>query len=150
MSLPTQGTWVWAISRRWWRTGSLVCCSLRGHKQLDTTEWLNNNKLLIYDWKNNSWKTRKREFLQPDKDHLLIQYFILQNIIQYFILPNKVKTNKQTKENKKFLLLIPYKLWYIVCFLLKIGNKAIMSAIAAFIQYYTEGPTKYNKTRQRI
>ena len=26
--------------------GSLACCSLWGHKELDTTEWLNNNKLL--------------------------------------------------------------------------------------------------------
>ena len=26
--------------------GSLECCSLRGHKQLDTTEQLNNNKVI--------------------------------------------------------------------------------------------------------
>ena len=25
--------------------GSLVCCSPWGHKELDTTEWLNNNKI---------------------------------------------------------------------------------------------------------
>ena len=30
-------------SRRWWRTRSLVCCSPWGHKESDTTEWLNNN-----------------------------------------------------------------------------------------------------------
>jgi len=28
--------------------GSLACCSLRGHKESDTAERLNNNKLL--DW----------------------------------------------------------------------------------------------------
>ena len=33
----------WASSRRWWRTGSLVCCSPWGCKESDTTEWLNNN-----------------------------------------------------------------------------------------------------------
>ena len=28
-------------SRSWWWTGSLVCCSPWGHKELDTTDWLN-------------------------------------------------------------------------------------------------------------
>ena len=32
MASPTQWTWVWASSRRWWRTGSLVCCSPWGHR----------------------------------------------------------------------------------------------------------------------
>ena len=27
--------------------GSLVCCSPRGHKELDTTEWLNNNNVSV-------------------------------------------------------------------------------------------------------
>ena len=27
MASPAQWTWVWANSGRWWRTGSLVCCS---------------------------------------------------------------------------------------------------------------------------
>ena len=36
--------WVWANSRRQWRTESLVCCSLWGCKESDTTEWLSNNK----------------------------------------------------------------------------------------------------------
>ena len=40
---PTLRTLGWAKSGRWWRTGSLVCCSPWGHKKLDTTEWLNNN-----------------------------------------------------------------------------------------------------------
>ena len=35
--------WVWASSRRWWRKGNPVCCSPWGHKELDLTEWLNNN-----------------------------------------------------------------------------------------------------------
>ena len=30
-------------SRRWWRTGSLVCFSPWGRKELDPTEWLNKN-----------------------------------------------------------------------------------------------------------
>ena len=42
MASPTQWTWVWANSGRWWRTGSLVCCSPWSHKKSDTTEWLNN------------------------------------------------------------------------------------------------------------
>ena len=43
MASPTEWTWVWVNSRRWWRTGSLVCCSW-GCKESDTTEWLNNSK----------------------------------------------------------------------------------------------------------
>ena len=42
MASPAQWTWVWANSGRWWRTGSLVCCSPWSHKKSDTTERLNN------------------------------------------------------------------------------------------------------------
>ena len=38
----TQWTWVWANSERWRRMGSLVWWGPWGHKELDTTEWLNN------------------------------------------------------------------------------------------------------------
>ena len=37
MASPVQWTWVWTSSGRWWRTWGL--------KELDTTEWLNNNHL---------------------------------------------------------------------------------------------------------
>ena len=36
-------TWFSASSGRWWRQGSLACCSLWCHKELDMTEWPNNN-----------------------------------------------------------------------------------------------------------
>ena len=39
----TQWTWVWANSRKWWRTGNLVCYSSWGRKESDTTEPLNHN-----------------------------------------------------------------------------------------------------------
>ena len=38
----TQWTWVWAHSRRWWRTGKPACCSPWGHRELDMTKPLNN------------------------------------------------------------------------------------------------------------
>ena len=41
MALPTQWTWVWASSGSWWWTGKPGICSPWGHKELDTTEWLN-------------------------------------------------------------------------------------------------------------
>ena len=41
MASLTQWTWVWASFGSWWWTGSLVCCSLWGCKELDRTEWLN-------------------------------------------------------------------------------------------------------------
>ena len=43
MASPTQWTWVWASSRRWWRTGEPGMLQSRGCKELDTTERLNNN-----------------------------------------------------------------------------------------------------------
>ena len=36
-------TWVWANSRRQWRTGNLMCCIPWNCKESDTTYWLNNN-----------------------------------------------------------------------------------------------------------
>ena len=45
MASPIQWTWVWANSGRWWRTGSLACCSPWGCKELDMTEWLNWTEL---------------------------------------------------------------------------------------------------------
>ena len=45
MASQTQWTWIWASPRRWWRTGSLVCCSPWGHKESDTTERLSNKGL---------------------------------------------------------------------------------------------------------
>ena len=42
MASPTQWTWVWASSRRWWRTGKPGVLQSMGGKELDSTEWLNN------------------------------------------------------------------------------------------------------------
>ena len=38
MASPTQWTWFWANSGRWWRWRSLVCYSPWGYKELDATE----------------------------------------------------------------------------------------------------------------
>ena len=46
MASPTQWTWVWASSRRWWRTGKPSMLQSMG-SQLDTTEWLNDNRFNI-------------------------------------------------------------------------------------------------------
>ena len=40
MASPTRWTWIWVSSGSWWWIGSLACCSPRGCKGLDTTEWL--------------------------------------------------------------------------------------------------------------
>ena len=42
MASLTQWTWFWASSGRWWRTGKLWGC-----KELDTTEWLNNDNIFF-------------------------------------------------------------------------------------------------------
>ena len=47
MVSPTQWIWVWVSSGSLCDgQGSLVCCSPWGHKELETTEWLNGIKLL--------------------------------------------------------------------------------------------------------
>ena len=45
MASPTEWTWVWVNSGSWWWTGSLVCCSPWGHKELETTEQMNWTEL---------------------------------------------------------------------------------------------------------
>ena len=58
MASLTQWTWVWVNSGDKKRQGRLVCCSPQGHKELNTTEQLNNNKwhgnnpsaLSVYEW----------------------------------------------------------------------------------------------------
>ena len=41
----TQCTWIWATPGDGEGQGGLACCSPWGHKESDTTEWLNNNNL---------------------------------------------------------------------------------------------------------
>ena len=41
MASSTQWAWVWVNSRSCDGQGGLVCCSPWGHKESDTTEWLN-------------------------------------------------------------------------------------------------------------
>ena len=41
MASLTQWTWVYVDSGSWWWTGRPLCCGSWGHKELDTTEWLN-------------------------------------------------------------------------------------------------------------
>ena len=45
MASLTQWTSVWATPEDGEGQGSLVCCSSWGHKELDTTEQLNKNKI---------------------------------------------------------------------------------------------------------
>ena len=42
---PTQWTWVWVNSGRWWRTGRPGMLQFMGHKELDTTQQLNKNNV---------------------------------------------------------------------------------------------------------
>ena len=41
MASPTQWTWVWVNSESCDGQGGLVCCDSWGHKESNTTEWLN-------------------------------------------------------------------------------------------------------------
>ena len=58
MASPTQSTWVWANSGRWWRTGKLACCISWGQKGSDVTEGLiNNERLHPLDLPKDKWQT---------------------------------------------------------------------------------------------
>ena len=54
---PTRWTWIWANSGRWWSTGILVCYSPWGHKELDTTEWLNWTELSDWTITRRMWRS---------------------------------------------------------------------------------------------
>ena len=45
MASLTQWTWVWANSRRWWRTGKPGVLQFMGHKELDMTDGMNSAEL---------------------------------------------------------------------------------------------------------
>ena len=49
MASPTQWTWVWVDFGSWWLIGRPGCGSW-GHKELDTTEWLNWTELLFFKY----------------------------------------------------------------------------------------------------
>ena len=49
MASPIHWTWTWANSGRWWGTEKPGMLQSMGHKELDTTWWLNNNKLSLPD-----------------------------------------------------------------------------------------------------
>ena len=59
MTSPTPWTWVWVSSGSWWWTGKPGrkpgCCSPWGHKESDTTEWLNSTELLFRKPVFNKW-----------------------------------------------------------------------------------------------
>ena len=45
MASPTRWTWIWASSRRWWRTEDPRGCSSRGRKEWDVIERLNSSNV---------------------------------------------------------------------------------------------------------
>ena len=57
---PTQWTWVWTSSRRWWRKRILVCCSPWGHKEAGK-----------------DWTTTKYPLMRNQKNALLLYYCFL-------------------------------------------------------------------------
>ena len=48
MASPTQRTWIWVNSRSQWSTGRPGMLQSMGHKESDTTEWLNWVMSYIY------------------------------------------------------------------------------------------------------
>ena len=49
MASPTHWMWVWASSRRWWRTGKVGLLQPMGSQESDMTEWLNHNNQFVWN-----------------------------------------------------------------------------------------------------
>ena len=47
MASPTRWAWVWVNYGNWWWTGGLAYCDSWGHKELNTTEWLDWTELKL-------------------------------------------------------------------------------------------------------
>ena len=62
MASLTQWTWIWANSRRLWRTEEPGCCSLWGHKRVGHSKL--NNELSLIQW-----------FREDYAGKFLVQYF---------------------------------------------------------------------------
>ena len=56
MALPTLWTWVWATSRRWWRTGKPGMLQSEGSQRV-RHDWVNNNK----KWLLRMWVSQGRK-----------------------------------------------------------------------------------------
>ena len=55
MASSTQWTWVWVDSGSWWWTGRPGMLQFMGHKELDTTEWLNWTEYSSLCYRVNLW-----------------------------------------------------------------------------------------------
>ena len=88
MASLTQWTWVWVNSRSWWRTGRpgvLACCDSWGHKESDTTEWLNWTELNWNLQKENMYKCRQDENIEKKSIRLNKRVRIV-SIFSFYIL----------------------------------------------------------------
>ena len=78
MVSPTQWTWVWANSRRWWTTGKPWVLQSSGLQKFDITEQLNNkiNNIYIYREKRNDciFKILRISILDPILCSLRLPY----------------------------------------------------------------------------
>ena len=72
MASLTLWTWVWASSRSLDRKESLACCSPWGHKQLDTTEWLNWT-----DWRRIQHNKTCEILLKPNLENFIALIYML-------------------------------------------------------------------------
>ena len=65
-SITTQWTWVWANSRRWWKTRKCVMVQSMACKELDTAEQLNNSTMNMGfpagSVVKNAWRCRRHGF----------------------------------------------------------------------------------------
>ena len=87
MESPTQWTWVWVNSGRWWGQGSPVCCSSWGPKsQIRLTKWT-TTKLRSMAWFSTSTTTEK----------------VLSRVHEYQNNPHQVYTTLKRKKSIKSL-----------------------------------------------
>ena len=93
MASPTRWTWVWANPGRWWRTGSLACCSSWGHNKKDATVWLNKRKKKEKRREKRERRTRRnrsRTVTMMTLPHTW--YFMYVALFNYHEMPEKIES----------------------------------------------------------
>ena len=85
MASPTQWTWIWANSGRWWRTGKAGVLQSVGHKQSDTSQQLNNNKWTISNIQERTEQKRPQNLKSFISCKSCTSFMCLQSVVLFIV-----------------------------------------------------------------
>ena len=117
MASPTQWTWIWVNSGSWWWTGKPGVLRFMGHKESDTTEWLNwAERMTIWStWQSHFWKCifidrsidRLFDRIDISIEYLIDIYLLSINLIYYiYLISDEILNKLKTEKNKQCLFCV--------------------------------------------